>query len=148
MRYALAALGAIVLLHLTASIASPTYADRTALVGGSLLGGAGIGSGAGSGTVWSHGSKQRGSSIFADPGNLAGVAANASALANATFVILARNSDLWEILSSIRAVEGKLPAPADAVCTLTRPPADRFNERYHYPCPCCTAQRLVASAVR
>ncbi|KAM0745921.1 glycosyl transferase [Meredithblackwellia eburnea MCA 4105] len=36
-------------------------------------------------------------------------------LANATFVILARNSDVWEIVSSIRGME------------------DRFNKNYHYP---------------
>ncbi|GAA5972185.1 hypothetical protein JCM8115_007148 [Rhodotorula mucilaginosa] len=35
--------------------------------------------------------------------------------ANATFFILARNSDLWDILKSIRGME------------------DRFNRRYHYP---------------
>ncbi|KAK4058640.1 hypothetical protein OIO90_000084 [Microbotryomycetes sp. JL221] len=34
---------------------------------------------------------------------------------NAAFVVLARNSDLWELLPSIRQVE------------------DRFNKRYHYP---------------
>lgn len=38
-----------------------------------------------------------------------------SVRANATFVILARNEDLWPILGSIRSME------------------DRFNSRYHYP---------------
>ncbi|TNY24040.1 putative mannosyltransferase [Rhodotorula diobovata] len=40
---------------------------------------------------------------------------NSSSRANAAFVILARNSDVWEILDSIRGIE------------------DRFNRRYHYP---------------
>ncbi|KAL9007960.1 MAG: hypothetical protein Q9173_006868 [Seirophora scorigena] len=39
---------------------------------------------------------------------------SSSARANATFVTLARNSDLWEIVKSIRQVE------------------DRFNRNYHY----------------
>ncbi|GAA5940672.1 hypothetical protein JCM3775_004758 [Rhodotorula graminis] len=38
-----------------------------------------------------------------------------STRANAAFVILARNSDVWEILKSIRGIE------------------DRFNRKYHYP---------------
>ncbi len=41
-------------------------------------------------------------------------AADAGPKANATFVTLARNSDVWEIARSIRQVE------------------DRFNHRYHY----------------
>jgi hypothetical protein len=32
---------------------------------------------------------------------------NASSRANAAFVILARNSDVWEIVESIRAMEGE-----------------------------------------
>ncbi|CEQ42300.1 SPOSA6832_04104 [Sporobolomyces salmonicolor] len=41
--------------------------------------------------------------------------ANSSTKANAAFVILARNSDVWEILASIRQME------------------DRFNKHYNYP---------------
>ncbi|GAA5922232.1 hypothetical protein JCM1841_000690 [Sporobolomyces salmonicolor] len=44
-----------------------------------------------------------------------GSAANSSTKANAAFVILARNSDVWEILASIRQME------------------DRFNKHYNYP---------------
>ncbi|GAA5993007.1 hypothetical protein JCM10908_000795 [Rhodotorula pacifica] len=40
---------------------------------------------------------------------------NSTSRANATFFILARNSDLWDIIKSIRGME------------------DRFNRRYHYP---------------
>ncbi|KAL8277513.1 hypothetical protein RQP46_010068 [Phenoliferia psychrophenolica] len=40
---------------------------------------------------------------------------NSSRRANATFVILAKNEDLWGIVSSIRSME------------------DRFNKDYHYP---------------
>ncbi|POY70300.1 hypothetical protein BMF94_6699 [Rhodotorula taiwanensis] len=40
---------------------------------------------------------------------------NSSTRANATFFILARNSDVWDILKSIRGME------------------DRFNHKHHYP---------------
>lgn len=65
--------------------------------------------------------------------------------ANAAFVILARNSDIWEILASIRGMEGTLLVirmgsvprlwstddlfliSSRAICS------DRFNHKYNYP---------------
>jgi hypothetical protein len=57
--------------------------------------------------TWFGGKKAAGSSSIKDPNVAAEVGEEGRVrLVNATFVILARNTDVWEIIGSIRGMEG------------------------------------------
>lgn len=108
-RLAGVALLAVLLIHLSAVNIVPesTYAQKTAISRWSP-------------TLSSSGSsdyKKSASHIYENGAIHTGELANAtnSKRANAAFVILARNSDLWGIMESIRSME------------------DRFNRKYNYP---------------
>lgn len=123
-RYLLTALLAIIATHYIVSFSSPTYASTTSLAAvksrivpktwGKTY------------TTYQNGRPYKPTSSKSNGGGLldkftgihldrvdndgssgSGSMTNASRRANATFVILARNSDLWEILGSIRGMEGK-----------------------------------------
>ncbi|KAK4051334.1 hypothetical protein OIV83_002818 [Microbotryomycetes sp. JL201] len=109
--YLIVVVVSVALLHGVATFHSPSYADRTSW--STVSARIGLGSD-GSPLSW----------LGRTPGNKTSTSASSVPVAahnvtgdraNAAFVILARNSDVWEIISSIRGVE------------------DRFNHKFHYP---------------
>ncbi|ORY79797.1 nucleotide-diphospho-sugar transferase [Leucosporidium creatinivorum] len=114
-RYGAIFFSVILTLHLLASFSSPSYSSTTAAARAKLgLGGDEIGAshyykGHKRPAGWSPSSFTEGNELSTPESSGNGTKANAA------FVVLARNSDVWEILSSIRGME------------------DRFNSRYHYP---------------
>ena len=119
-RYVAIALGVIVSTHYLVSFTSPVYASHTSLsavrdrfsyatghsttwIDGKLSNG-----GANSQTTTTHGNGRINSQIEGMEKELG----NSTRRANAAFVILARNSELWDIVASIRGVEGTLVAPS------------------------------------
>ncbi|SCV70130.1 BQ2448_1524 [Microbotryum intermedium] len=124
-RYLVAGSLALVGLHWLALFMSPSYAATASLEAIAFKSGLGTD---GSPSSWHDSS----TSNVDDLTSLSGVeitpfesldpelnAINATNKARAAFVILARNSDLWQIVGSIRQIEGRLK--------------DRFNKKYHYP---------------
>jgi hypothetical protein len=108
-RYGAIFFSVILTLHLLASFSSPTYSSTTAAARARLgLGGDEIGAshyykGQKTPAGWSPADYAAGnelSTLESGGGN--------GTRANAAFVVLARNSDVWEILSSIRGMEGAL----------------------------------------
>ncbi|GAA5856961.1 hypothetical protein JCM9279_005034 [Rhodotorula babjevae] len=114
LRYLAAGLAALfVVVHLAAVHNSDTYARHASV--DSLRSKLGLGSDGMAPVDYPSAAAQSGAAAPVGSHDWAADAAVNSTRANAAFVILARNSDVWEILKSIRGIE------------------DRFNRKYHYP---------------
>ncbi|ORY87381.1 hypothetical protein BCR35DRAFT_37271 [Leucosporidium creatinivorum] len=102
-KYIALAIGAFLGLHWIAALSSPSYAATASLsaVSGRLLGSDGNPS------SW-LGSNRNGhvQVVPQEDVELSSSASNSSRV-NAAFVILARNSDVWSIVESIRGMEGE-----------------------------------------
>lgn len=123
-RYMLTALAVIISTHYIVSYSSPTYASTTSLssVKNHVASSWGKNSNPylsetyrpriSPGAPAPHAPVVKGeySDELLDQGST-----NSSRRANATFVILARNSDLWEILASIRGMEGEYSSGEEAI---------------------------------
>jgi hypothetical protein len=103
-------------IHFFLSFSSPTYHGTVETARAKL----GLGSATDADT-WYQGRVRPSGWTPAGPGmrvdvdaeqDSAGAVTNSSRRANAAFVVLARNSDLWELLSSIRGMEGESGARA------------------------------------
>lgn len=78
---------------------------------------------------------------------LTGLGVNASSRANAAFVVLARNSDVWAIVESIRGMEGKSSSyrdptalePARRAPSALQPARANVSARLTRPSPSQTA---------
>ncbi|BGP03155.1 hypothetical protein JCM10021v2_006882 [Rhodotorula toruloides] len=110
------ALSLILLIHLVTLHTSDTYARHASIE--SLRSKLGLSSD-GMPVVWRGGEASRIGGGAAKTGGVQewegdGASANGTR-ANAAFVLLARNSDVWDVLTSVRAIE------------------DRFNRRHNYP---------------
>lgn len=152
-RYILVALVTLVAFHYTFRSTSSTYAETTSFDAVRTRF-----AGSGSQASWVKGKPATTTAphVAMDRMEIGGDNFNVTRKANAAFVILARNSDLWEILGSIRGMEGQfkfleqrdisIPHPAgnsqpqkqnlyqdevDGVLTIYG--ADRFNHKYNYP---------------
>lgn len=110
-RYIALALGAIISTHFLVSYTSPTYASNTSLsaVRDRFSTASGLSS------TWIDGKLENGRSKASHSSAIEGQVeafekdeqgGNGTRRANAAFVILARNSELWEIIASIRGMEG------------------------------------------
>ncbi|KAJ8291864.1 Glycolipid 2-alpha-mannosyltransferase 2 [Rhodotorula toruloides] len=110
------ALSLVLLIHLVTLHTSDTYARHASIE--SLRSKLGLSSD-GMPVVWRGGQASRVGGGAAKTGGVQewegdGASTNATR-ANAAFVLLARNSDVWDVLTSVRAIE------------------DRFNRRHNYP---------------
>lgn len=107
-RYGAIFISVILTLHLLASFSSPSYSSTTAAARARLgLGGDEIGA-----SHYYKGHKRPAGwepSNYAEGNDLSTLESGGGngTRANAAFVVLARNSDVWEILSSIRGMEGE-----------------------------------------
>lgn len=114
-RYIAIALAAVVSTHFLVSFTSPTYSAHTSLSAVRDR----FSSTSGSSSTWLDGKLSNGRTNSPDGGIQAQIEAfeqeaksgNGTRRANAAFVILARNTELWEIIASIRGVEGELLTP-------------------------------------
>lgn len=102
-KYIVLAIGAFLGLHWIASLSSTSYAATASL---SALSGRLLGSD-GTPTSWLGGNRNgHAQVVHQEELDLLSSATNSSR-ANAAFVILARNSDVWSIVESIRGMEGE-----------------------------------------
>jgi hypothetical protein len=103
LKYFALAIGAFVGLHWIAALSSPSYAATASL---SALSGRLLGSD-GTPTSW-LGANRNGQApvVQQEELDMSSSASNSSRV-NAAFVILARNSDVWSIVESIRGMEGE-----------------------------------------
>ena len=114
-RYIALAVVAVVLIHAAATFHSPSYADRTSWQAVSTRIGLGsdgtpvswLGRKGNDTTIDTHTSKVS-PDKHATYRTEQSASQGATDKANGAFVILARNSDVWEIIESIRGMEGKL----------------------------------------
>lgn len=103
-RYGAVGLVVLLSLHLLLSVSSSTYSSGTEAARAKL----GLGHDGSEAQTWADGRVLKSPTTWRptveDDSPVNGTRANAA------FVVLARNSDVWEILSSIRGMEGELAA--------------------------------------